>query len=66
MRTPLTVIDGTVEAMIDGILPLEPDQLAVVSDEVRRLRRLSDDLSALSRTDGGRLSLVLTLSLIHI
>ena len=59
MRTPLTVIDGTVEAMIDGILPLEPDQLAVVSDEVRRLRRLSDDLSALSRTDEGRLSLVL-------
>jgi histidine kinase len=60
MRTPLTVIDGTVEAMIDGVLPLEPDQLAVLSDEVRRLRRLSDDLSALSRADEGRLSLVVT------
>ena len=47
MRTPLTVIDGTVEAMIDGILPVEPERLALVSDEVRRLRRLSDDLSAL-------------------
>ena len=60
MRTPLTVIDGTVEAMIDGVLPVEPERLALVSDEVRRLRRLSDDLSALSRTDEGRLSLVLT------
>lgn len=60
MRTPLTVIDGTVEAMIDGVLPVEPERLALVSDEVRRLRRLSDDLSALSRADEGRLSLVLT------
>lgn len=59
MRTPLTVIDGTVEAMIDGVLPTEPEQLAVLSDEVRRLRRLADDLSALSRTDEGQLSLVL-------
>jgi len=60
MRTPLAVIDGTVEAMIDGILPVEPDHLAVLSDEVRRLRRLSDDLSALSRADEGQLSLVVT------
>lgn len=58
MRTPLTVIDGTVEAMIDGVLPTTPETLSVLSDEVRRLRRLSDDLSALSRSDEGRLSLV--------
>ncbi|GAA1706158.1 ATP-binding protein [Microbacterium sediminicola] len=57
MRTPLTVIDGYVEGMIDGILPTESEQLAKVSDEVRRLRRLSDDLSALSRTEEGRLGL---------
>jgi signal transduction histidine kinase len=59
MRTPLTVIDGSVEGMIDGILPPTPERLGVVSDEVRRLRRLSDDLSALSRTEEGRLGLVL-------
>lgn len=58
MRTPLTVIDGTVEAMIDGVLPTTPETLSVLSDETRRLRRLSDDLSALSRSDEGRLSLV--------
>ena len=59
MRTPLTVIEGSVEGMIDGVLPVGPERLGVVSDEVRRLRRLSDDLSALSRTEEGRLGLVL-------
>lgn len=59
MRTPLTVIEGSVEGMIDGVLPVGPERLGRVSDEVRRLRRLSDDLAALSRTEEGRLRLVL-------
>lgn len=59
MRTPLTVIDGYVEAMIDGVMPTAPEQLAQVSEEVRRLRRLSDDLSTLSRAEEGRLDLAL-------
>jgi len=59
MRTPLTVIEGSVEGMIDGVLPVGPDRLGVLSEEVRRLRRLSDDLSALSRTEEGRLGLLL-------
>lgn len=57
MRTPLTVIDATVEGMIDGLVPASPDQLGRVNEEVRRLRRLSDDLSALSRAEEGRLEL---------
>lgn len=57
MRTPLTVIDGYVEAMIDGILPATPEQLDHVSEEVRRLRRLSEDLSTLSRAEEGRIDL---------
>ncbi|GAA2161300.1 histidine kinase [Humibacillus xanthopallidus] len=59
MRTPLTVIDGYVEAMIDGVMPPGAAELSRVSDEVRRLRRLSDDLSALSRAEEGRLGLEL-------
>ncbi|HET8989355.1 MAG TPA: HAMP domain-containing sensor histidine kinase [Humibacillus sp.] len=59
MRTPLTVIDGYVEAMIDGVMPATATELGRVSDEVRRLRRLSDDLSALSRAEEGRLGLEL-------
>jgi signal transduction histidine kinase len=57
MRTPLTVIDGTLEAMIDEIVAVTPEELGRVSQEVRRLRRLSDDLSALSRSAEGRLDL---------
>ncbi|QIM20134.1 HAMP domain-containing histidine kinase [Phycicoccus sp. HDW14] len=59
MRTPLTVIEGSVEGMIDGVLAVGPERLGLVSDEVRRLRRLSDDLSALSRSEEGRLGMVL-------
>ncbi len=57
MRTPLTVVDGYVEGMIDGVLPTSAEELGKVSDEVRRLRRLSDDLSSLSRAEEGRLAL---------
>lgn len=57
MRTPLTVIDGYVEGMIDGIIPVDAEELGHVTDEVRRLRRLSDDLSTLSRAEEGRLEL---------
>lgn len=58
MRTPLTVIDGHVEAMIDGVLPADPRTLAAVTAETRRLGRLADDLSTLSRAEEGRLGLV--------
>ncbi len=60
MRTPLTVIDGYVEAMIDGIFPIDADRLAKVGDETRVLRRLAEDLSALSRAEEGRLDLAPT------
>ena len=58
MRTPLTVLDGYIEGMIDGILPTEPETLGQVTGETRRLRRLAEDLSALSRAEEGRLELV--------
>lgn len=57
LRTPLTVIDGYVEAMIDGIMPADPPTLARLGAESRRLRRLADDLSALSRAQEGRLDI---------
>lgn len=57
MRTPLTVIDGYVEGMIDGVIPSTATELAQVSEEVRRLRRLSENLSALSRAEEGRVEL---------
>lgn len=59
LRTPLTVIDGYVEAMIDQVLPTSPQNLAQITDETRRLRRLGDDLSSLSKAEEGRLGLQL-------
>ena len=57
MRTPLTVIDAQVEAMIDGVRPTTPENLAMIATETRRLRRLAADLSALSRAEEGRTAL---------
>lgn len=57
MRTPLTVVDGYVEGMIDGVLPADDATLSLLSSEMRRLRRLANDLSSLSRAEEGRLSL---------
>lgn len=51
MRTPLTVLDGYVEGMIDGVFTPDAETLAELGGELRRLRRLADDLGALSRAD---------------
>jgi histidine kinase len=58
MRTPLTVLDGHLEGMVDGVIPVAPQTVATLQAETRRLRRLSDDLSALSRAEEGRLGIV--------
>ncbi|WP_342659915.1 Adaptive-response sensory-kinase SasA [Rhodococcus ruber] len=55
MRTPLTVIDGYAEGVLDGVFA--PAELVRIEAEVGRLRRLADDLSTLSRTEEGRLDL---------
>jgi len=57
MRTPLTALEGYVEGLIDGIFAPEPTVLGAASDELRRLRRLADDLSTLSRAEEQRLDL---------
>ncbi len=57
MRTPLTSLDGYVEGIIDGVFAADPDTLASVSAELRRLHRLAEDLSSLSRTEEQRLEL---------
>jgi signal transduction histidine kinase len=49
MRTPLAALDGYVEGLIDGVFTPTPETLASLSEEIRRLHRLSDDLSGLSR-----------------
>ncbi|MHB9862266.1 sensor histidine kinase [Streptomyces sp. YIM S03343] len=57
MRTPLTALDGYVEGLIDGVFTASPDTLASLSEELRRLHRLADDLSGLSRAEEQRVDL---------
>jgi histidine kinase len=59
MRTPLTALEGYLEGLIDGVFAPEPEVLSAASDELRRLRRLADDLSALSRAEEQQLDLKL-------
>jgi histidine kinase len=57
LRTPLTGIEGYLEGMMDGLLPSDTATFAQMYQEVRRLRRLVDDLQALSRVEAGQVSL---------
>lgn len=56
LRNPLSTIEGTMEALLDGVLPAEEDTFARIGREAARLRRLADDLSSLSAA--GELSIV--------
>ena len=53
MRTPLATIDAHLEAVEDGIRPLDRETLGVVRGSTGRLRRLAEDMAALSRAEEG-------------
>ncbi|MBU1879844.1 MAG: HAMP domain-containing protein, partial [Chloroflexi bacterium] len=44
LRTPLTVLQGNVEAMLDGVRPPSSDNLAAIHEETLLLARLVNDL----------------------
>lgn len=56
LRTPLAIISGELEAMSDGVRPLNREQLESVRDEVKHLSVLIDDLHNLALTDSGALA----------
>lgn len=56
LRTPLAIISGELEAMSDGIRPLDTEHLASVQEEVRHLSSLVNDLHSLTLTDSGALA----------
>ncbi len=53
MRTPLATIDAHLEAVEDGIRDLDDDTLSVIRDSTGRLRRLAEDMTAVSRAEEG-------------
>ena len=56
LRTPLAIISGELEAMSDGVRPLNKEQLGSVREEVKHLSALVDDLHKLALTDSGALA----------
>lgn len=57
MRTPLTAIKGSMEGLVDGVLPPEAETFQQIYHEADRLQRLANDLQELSRVEAGAYSL---------
>jgi len=57
LRNPLSIIQGNLEAWLDGVLTPAPDQIASVYDEIVLLSRLITDLRDLSLAEAGQLKL---------
>lgn len=57
LRTPLSVVQGNLQAMLDGVYPLTSGEVQTVFDETRLLSRLVDDLHELAQAEAGALAL---------
>jgi two-component system sensor histidine kinase BaeS len=57
LRTPLSVIEGQLEAIEDGIYSADAEHLAPIHEQVRTLEKLIDDLRTLALAEAGSLSL---------
>ena len=57
LRTPLSVIRGNVEGMLDGVYPPDEAHLGPVLEETAVMARLLDDLQTLSTAEAGVLRL---------
>ena len=57
LRTPVSVLQGHLEAMRDGVFPADAERLAVAHDQTLHLARLVDDLRTLTLAEAGKLAL---------
>jgi two-component system sensor histidine kinase BaeS len=57
LRNPLAILQGNLEAMVDGVIPPTPEDLQPLFDQTRLLTRLVDDLRTLALAEAGQLSL---------
>jgi len=57
LRTPLSVLQGNLSGLLDGVFPLEMTEVARLYDETRLLSRLVDDLRELAQAEAGQLHL---------
>ncbi|HEX6877190.1 MAG TPA: HAMP domain-containing sensor histidine kinase [Nocardioidaceae bacterium] len=57
MRTPVSTMDAYLEGLEDGIATLDAETVALLRAQTRRLARLAEDISAVSRAEERRLEL---------
>jgi signal transduction histidine kinase len=57
LRNPLSIVQGNMEAWLDGVIKPTPEQIASVYDETVLLNRLITDLRELSLAEAGQLKL---------
>jgi len=57
LRTPLSIIRGKLEGVIDGVYPATSEQLEPILAETKVLARLVEDLQLLTQAETGQLSL---------
>jgi len=57
LRTPLHIIQGNLEGILDGIYAPTPEHIEATLQETRTLARLVDDLRTLSLAESGQLQL---------
>jgi two-component system sensor histidine kinase BaeS len=57
LRTPVTILQASCEALVDGVSEPTPETLGSLHEEVLRLGRLVGDLETLSAAEAARLSL---------
>lgn len=57
LRTPLHIIQGNLEGVLDGVYPPTPEHINNTLDETRLLTRLVNDLQTLSLAETGHLPL---------
>jgi two-component system sensor histidine kinase BaeS len=57
LRNPLAIVQGNLEALVDGVYPADEAHLGPILDETRVLARLIEDLRTLSLAEAGTLAL---------
>jgi signal transduction histidine kinase len=60
LRTPISIMRSHLEAMLDGVFPATPENLAIVHEETLHLSRLVDDVRTLSLVETGHLPLTMS------
>ena len=57
LRTPLTVIQGNLRAMLDGVYPLNEEEISGIFDQTLHLTQLVNDLHELAQAEAHQLTL---------